>query len=66
MQGSQAVIPTSLQAEVIELGPQRSHGSRQDPKPAKTVLLVSRQLGQLVREYVRTCLACAAAVSPCT
>ena len=40
--GSQAVISTSLQAEVIGLAHKGHMGADKTPKPAKTVLLVSR------------------------
>ena len=62
MRGSQAVIPTSLQTEVIEL-------AHEDHMRADKTLNLLRQscwfpnMGQLVREYVRTCHPCAAAVS---
>ena len=62
MRGSQAVIPTSLQAEIIELVHAGHLGAD------KTLNLLRQScwfpnMGQLVREYVRTCLPCAAAVS---
>ena len=60
MRGSQAVIPTSLQAEIIELAHEGHMGED------KTLNLLRQScwfpnMGQLVREYVRTCLPCAAA-----
>ena len=62
MRGSQAVIPTPLQAEVIGLGHEGHMGA------GKTLNLLRQScwfpnMGQLVREYVRTCLPGAAAVS---
>ena len=62
MRGSQDVIPTSLQAEVIGLAHEGHMGAD------KTLNLLEQscwfpKMGQLVREYVRTCLPCAAAVT---
>ena len=62
MRGSQAVILTSLQAEIIGLAHKGHMGAD------KTLNLLRQScwfpnMGQLVREYVRTCLPCAAAVS---
>ena len=62
MRGSQAVIPTSLQTEIIGLAHEGHMGAD------KTLNLLRQScwflnMGQLVREYVRTCLPCAAAVS---
>ena len=62
MRGSQAVIPTSLQAEIIGLAHEGHMGAD------KTLNLLRQScwfpsMGQLVREYVRTCLPCAEAVS---
>ena len=62
MQRSQAVIPTSLQAEIIRLAHEGHMG-------ADKILNLLRQscwfpnMGQLVKDYIRICLSCAAAVS---
>ena len=62
MRGSQAVTPTSLQAEIVGLAHEGHVGAD------KTLNLLRQScwfpsMGQLVREYVRTCFPCAAAVS---
>ena len=62
MQRSQAVIPTSLHAEIIGL----VHDGHMGADKTLNLLRPScwfRNMRQLVREYVRTCLLWAAAIS---